>query len=405
MIIKFRDSGGAVFVALILLLLSTCSHATLTIQNVKVVDLSGATVSDAFVQVIEGSQQTTIKGGNYCNGQVLLSGKTNSSGIAFPIAEKVENTAKVYLKAWGGSAPAEGLMYGYSRVVEVGDSAAMNDYPLASDVPITLNLKASKPTASPTVRVVSESLVREIVGGVPTKNLKVTLQTSASKGAAPDTEISSWATIASKKNTFDDTTATGNTGGQSATLTGAYFVGGTRYYIKTTATNPFGSTSSAILPYDTLSLEGSSVGGVKVETIIETRLLTNEVVRTVVVTNEVTRYLTGEAKAFGFKFNLYPIAQGKIIVNSIAIPSSTLTKPVAMTVSRAADLANAINQGAKDKIVRAIYTFDPANNTAIGAVFDTNGSFLSGTNFDITPGIGYQVYLTKEVRDLVFEGK
>lgn len=398
MIVKFRDSGGAVFVALILLLLSTCSHATLTIQNVKVVDLNGAAVSDAFVQVIEGSQQTTIKGENYCNGQVLLSSKTNSAGIAFPIAQKVENTANVYLKAWGGSAPAEDLMYGYSRVVEVGDSAAMNDYPLASDVPIKLNLKASKPS-TPTIKVIEESLVR-----VPgTKDLKITIKTASAAGS-PATEIDSWGSWISfgRVGTHEY--------GQNAAFS-EYIKGGQTYKFQSVAKNVFGETYSSQILYETLSLEGSSVAGVSIETIIETRLLTDEVVRTIVVTNEVTRIITkevavsGEAKAFGFKFNMYPVAQGKIIVNSIAIPSAKLTKPVSMTVSRAADLANAINQGAKEKVVRAIYAFDAANNSAVGAVFDSNGNFLSGTNFNITPGIGYQVYLSKEVRDLVFEGK
>lgn len=112
------------------------------------------------------------------------------------------------------------------------------------------------------------------------------------------------------------------------------------------------------------------------------------------------------ANPLSFGFTLYGSQNDQIIVNSIAIPSNKLAKPeINLQVNKASDLAGVINRFKGKTIVTAIYKFDPANGTAQGAIFDTNGNLKSGDNFNLAPGIGYQVYTTEKVDNIVFEGQ
>lgn len=301
--------------------------------------------------------------------------------------------ANVYIRVWKASPNQKGSYYSAISIFANGAGAAAS-----GNLSATTNYKADAPD-KPVITKIEESAVTSYPGAAKSSSLVV----SSAQPAATDgiREVTSylWSITPAPSGTVVNTANT-------LTLAASQLAPNTAYTFKVKHSNWFGGNDNWSNPV-TYSIGAGGVG-ITTNEVTRTIVVTNEVVRTVTkeITVEVTRLVTLESsKAFGFKFNMYPVAQGKIIVNSIAIPSAKLTKPVSMTVSRAADLANAINQGAKDKVVRAIYTFDAANNTAIGAIFDSNGNFLSGTNFNITPGIGYQVYLSKEVRDLVFEGK
>jgi hypothetical protein len=102
-----------------------------------------------------------------------------------------------------------------------------------------------------------------------------------------------------------------------------------------------------------------------------------------------------------FIFDLKASEADRLVVNSIAVPSQNLSDG---TVSLASELAGYINGQAGKVIVTAVYRYDAAAAQGFGITFDAGGQVSAGDDFEIVPGIGYQVYTTEDI-NVTFAGQ
>ena len=109
-------------------------------------------------------------------------------------------------------------------------------------------------------------------------------------------------------------------------------------------------------------------------------------------------------KPVAFQFDLLKSEADRLIVNPITIPGKDLTSPEVTTVEWASQLATVINSAAGKVIVSAVYKWDPATGSPVGINFDKDGKIVTGSDFAIVPGVGYQVYTTENI-NITFEGQ
>jgi len=109
-----------------------------------------------------------------------------------------------------------------------------------------------------------------------------------------------------------------------------------------------------------------------------------------------------------FTYKLKKSETGKLIINTIALPGTTLIQPAEATITKASALAAMINQVAGSAVVLAISRWDPTEARARGYVpiYGDNGAItsLTGEDFDLSAGGGYQIFVNKDV-EVTFEGK
>jgi len=265
----------------------------------------------------------------------------------------------LYVRVWKDalSGNRKGNYYGKSSHAVASGTTLPYDWFLT----LQTSYKADVPYA-PTISSIQEALIR--VGNSLEATLTINIGYDQTGGTGGDgiREI----TGRSLKITYPDgTTETKN--GSSVKITDA--PQGT-YTFQPVATNWYGSTSGTSQNYTTLGL---GVG------------------------------------TLSFTHDLFGARDDLLIVNTIAIPSTNLSKPAAASgVSTATKLAQVINSaaGSGKYIVRAVCYWDPATGTAQSELFDATGNLVSPPDtLTIKPGVGYQVYTTEDLKGIVFEGQ
>jgi len=262
------------------------------------------------------------------------------------------NGGTLYVRVWHGTvAPATpgNNYYGIASHGVASGATPPVDWTITS---IRADHKADVPYA-PTVGSVSESMVR--TGDDLDLRLVVPVNYDNNPSAGDGIREAQSFTLAI---TYPDGT-TDTRSGSSIALNDT--PAGT-YRFRPTATNWYGSTVGDEVAYTTL---GGAVGGSV------------------------------------FIFELKGSEADRLVVNSIAVPSNTLSDG---TVGMASELAAYINARAGRTVVTAVGHWDAAAAQAVGVTFGAEGQIASGADFGIVPGIGYQVYTTEDI-NITFSGQ
>lgn len=254
------------------------------------------------------------------------------------------NGGALYVRVWKDSPSGDrrGNYYGVASHAVASGATPPVDWTITN---IKTDHKADVPY-KPTIGSISESLQR--VGEALQLRLVIPISYDSSPAGGDGIRDAQSFSLAI---TYPDAT-TDTKSGSSITLSDTP---AGNYKFRPTATNWYGSTVGDEVPYTTL---GMAVGGST------------------------------------FVFDLKKSEADKLVVNSIATPSKTLTDG---SVAVASELAGYINAKAGKTIVTAIGRWDAAAAQAVGVTFGTEGNIASGADFEIVPGIGYQVYTTEDI--------
>ncbi|MFC1637698.1 fibronectin type III domain-containing protein [Candidatus Margulisiibacteriota bacterium] len=279
-----------------------------------------------------------------------------------------ENTtisgSSCYMRIWDGSPRTEGSYYGKSKAYK---AAAGSQPALQYDVTsFKTDFLAAKPVNAPTIKSVSESNQR--IGDTADVILKLSVSYTYDMGSpkieATGYDMKYWIGSLADEPDDSDPNRVVSLAGTSFSLpdkdpaSGKPFGSGT-YYFKVRARNWFGAGPwSDTKEWTTLS---GIIGG-----------------------------------AVAFDFNLKPYQEDKIVVNSITVPSLSLSDG---SVAYASELAAYINGKAGEGkiIVTAISRWDAEAGAPEGLSFNEDGSVSSGVDFTLTPGEGVQVFTTEEL--------
>lgn len=281
------------------------------------------------------------------------------------------NGGNVYIRSWSGSPRTQGSYYGKSSAY----AAASGAQPALQYNVTTFktDFLADAPKNAPTITSVAESNVR--IGDTSEVVLKLTINYTYNQGSpkieATGYDVKFW--IGSESEPADsDATRVYSTTGTSFSLpdkdakTDKAFGAGT-YYFKVRAKNWFGTGPwSATRTWVTLS---------------------------------------GGGGALSFTLDFFGAKDSLLIVNTVAVPSNTLTSPVSATVTTGKQLGDTINAAAGEKIVRAVCYWDPTTGLSQAVLFDESGNLKSPDTISVKPGVGYQVYTTKDLKGIVFQGQ
>jgi len=377
---KIRGSRKLKFVKMfvatcVFVLLPSIALAHLTVKNPEVVDVAGKPVSNGVVQMIIGDNTTTPGQDPYFTGSLHSTQfpNTDNNGVSNMTIQDLPLNTSVYIKAWKTS-PGPGQYYGFYGPANTGSATQT----LRWDSPkITTKYKAAKPP-KPKATAGGFSLSYDANTGryLPTFTISAVDQSDPNEPGILFETVGYNIAIRKKGDNWDPARVFSQ---KSKTITetdpdNPYFVadGKTEYEVRAQAWNYFGGNTDADWGESYFFKIPASGGAGGVPTT--------------------------------FTFDLYGAQPNKLMVNSITIPSNNLKSPEEITVSKASDLAGVINRKAGKNIVRAICRWNTKEAKAEAALFDDKGE-LTSIDFEVSPGVGYQLYTTEDLPTLTFEAR
>lgn len=285
----------------------------------------------------------------------------------FQYDDTAVNGGNVYVRSWDGTPRTRGSNYGISPAYAAASGASpANQWTVPK---FQAGYLADVPRNTPTINSVSESNVR--VGDTTDVVLSLSIGYSYSPGDPPNTIIATgydvkyWLGTETEPSDTDPNRVV-STGSTSWGLperdpkTGNKFGSGT-YNFRVRAKNEFGAGPwSATRSWPTLT----GVGGGGIVTL---------------------------------SFSLKAYEANKLVVNSISVPPN-LKDGTGTPITTASKLIARINELARENIVIVLGKWDPETGNAVRL---TPGGV--GNDFDLKPGEGYQLYVTKDY-DLTLQG-
>lgn len=248
------------------------------------------------------------------------------------------NGGSVGARTWKGTPRTAGSFYGKFSYA----ATPRNIPPTPNNLTdLRATYKADKPNV-PTIGTISESLQRS--GSNMNLQLGIPVNYNETGSDGYKRETTGFSVVITYPSGSAETRS-----GSSVTLQNTP---AGKYKFKPVAVNWFGSTDGAVVDYETLGVSAGS--------------------------------------SEPFVYTLEPYQADKLIVNTIAVPTGWRGK-------RASDLAALIN-GKRGEVI-GIYGWNKSG-AGYGVAYSAAGEKVSGDDFELVPGIGYQVYLKNRVENL-----